>query len=70
MDASLKVQATVGILSLPDDCDRQVRLVQIRGSVASWMTKAVSSRSEFVVHPFGLSQLTRSATTSVGHSAH
>ena len=66
VDASLKVHATVGMLSLPDDCDRQVGLVQIRGNVASWMTRAVSSRSEFVVHPFGLSQLTRSSTTSGG----
>ena len=69
VDASLKVQVTVGVLSLPSDSTHQVGLVQIRGDVASWMIMAASSRSEFVVHPFGLSQLIRSDTMSGGYSA-
>ena len=68
VDASLKVHATVGVLSLYEDGTRQDGSVQIRGDVASCMTRAVSSRSEFVIHPFELSRLTRSATTSREHS--
>ena len=68
VDASLKVQETVGVLLLPEDGASQAGSVQITGDVASYMTMATSSRLEFVIRPLGLSQLTRSATTSGGHS--
>ena len=68
VDAALKVQVTVKVLSLPKDGASQAGSVQIRGDVASCMIMAASSRSEFVIDPFGLSQLTRSTTTSGGHS--
>ena len=37
--ASLKVHATVGVLSLPEDGTHQAGSAQIRGNVASGMTR-------------------------------
>ena len=39
VDASLKVHATVGVLSLPEDGTHQAGSAQIRGNVASGMTR-------------------------------
>jgi len=65
--ASLKVQETVGVLSLPVVGARQAGLLDRLGKRASWRTRAASSRSEFVILPWGLSKLTRSSTMSCGH---
>ena len=67
VEASLKVQLIVGVLSLPERGARQWEDLQTVGKVASWRTRAASSRSEFVIHPFGLVILTRSDLISSGH---
>ena len=65
--ASLKVQATVGVLSLPVRGARHAVELQMVGKVASWRTSAANSRSELVMRPEGLAKLTRSALMSAGH---
>ena len=67
VEASLKVQLTVGVLSLPERGARHSEDSQTAGKVASWRTRAASSRSEFVIRPFGLATLTRSDLISSGH---
>ena len=61
VDASLKIQVIVGVLS---------RMVSANLNLTSWVTRAASSRSEFMIRPFWLSYLTRSTTTSEGYSTY
>lgn len=65
--ASLKVHATVGVLSLPVRGARQVEELEMVGKVASWRTRAANSKSELVMCPEGFSKLMRSALISAGH---
>ena len=66
VEASLKVQATVGVLSLPEAGARHAGLAQMSAKTTSCRTRAASSRSELVMRPCGLSKLTRSAMMSAG----
>ena len=66
-EASLKVQATVGVLSLPVRGARQVEDVYTSGKVDSYRTKAANSRSELVMCTSGLIKLIRSSWMPCGH---
>jgi len=66
--ASLKVQETVGVLSLPVVGARQAGWEERKGKIDSCRTKAASSRSELVMRPLGLAKLTRSSMMSWGHA--
>ena len=67
VDASLNNQETVGVLLLPVAGALQRDRLHMRGNVASWSTSAASSKSEFVIDPFGFAKLTRAAMISAGH---
>ena len=66
VDASLNVQETVGVLSLPVVDARHTEFEETREKMASCKTRAASSRSEFVMQPCGLLRLTRSRDISSG----
>ena len=53
--ASLKVHATVGVLSLLVSGAHHAEDLHISGKVASWRTSTANSISELVILPFGLS---------------
>ena len=59
--AYLKVQPMVGVLSLPKVEVHQAGSLLIWGETDYCRTRAASSRSEFVIAPFGLSKMTSAA---------
>ena len=67
VDTSLNDQEPVGVLSLPVAGTLHRDWPHLRRNVASWNTRAASSRSEFVMEPFGFVKLTRAAMISAGH---
>ena len=67
VEAFLKVQLTVGVLSLPERGDRHSEDLQTSGKVSLWRNRDASSRSEFVIRPFGLVILTRYDLILSGH---
>ena len=67
MGGSLKNHATVGVLLLHVSEALHVELEQITGNMTSCSTRAVCSRSEFVIFLPGLSKLTRFSCMFFGH---
>ena len=67
VEASRKVNTTVGLLSLPEVGVRQAGEALMDLKTVSWRTSATNSRSELVMVPSGLVKLTRSWVMSVGH---
>ena len=67
VEASWKNQPTVGVLSLPVKGTCQLGRDQTIGKQYSFRNSAASSKSEFVIPPAGLSQVTRSETISAVH---
>ena len=57
VEASLNVQATVGVLLLPVMGARQVEDVHTSGKVASCRTNTANFRSDLVMFPLGLIKL-------------
>ena len=69
--ASLKIQATVDVLSLPVRGAYHAEDLYTLGKVASCRTSAANSRSELVIRPVGLSKLTRFAyREAIGGAKH
>ena len=67
VETSRKHQTTVGMLSLPLNCACQAGSKQTNMKQDSCRTSAASSKSELMMPPVGLVQLTRSGTISAGH---
>ena len=67
VEASLKDQETVGVLSLPVIGECHAGTWYTRGEIYFCKTRAASSRSDLVIQPFGLSQVTKSFWISTGH---
>ena len=67
VEASLKHQLTVQVLSLPVEGACQACREQARGKQDSYNNSAASSKSELLIPPVGFYQVTRSATMSSGH---
>ena len=67
VEASLKHQLKVGMLSLPFKGVCQAWRKEARGKQDSCNISTASSKSEFLIPPVGFSQITRSATISAGH---
>ena len=67
VEASLKDQETMGVLSLPVIGAYHAESWQTRGKIDSCKTKAASSISELVIQPFRLSQITKTFWISSGH---
>ena len=66
-ESSQKQQLTVGVLSLPVKGARQSGSEQITGKQDSYKTRDTSSKSELVMPPAELYQVTRFETMSDGH---
>ena len=65
---SLKVQTTFGVLTLPEvGVHQAVIMINQGGGVILWRTMTVDYKLELVVHPFGLSQLTKLSTIYGSH---
>ena len=67
VEAYLKHQLSVGVLSLPVEGACQAWREQARGKQDSCNNSAASLKSELVLPPVGFSQVTRSGTLSSGH---
>ena len=67
---SLKVHATVGVLSLLVIGVRHADTLHTSEKVGSWRTGAASFRSKLVIPPVGLSKLVSLSWISFGHSKH
>ena len=68
VEASLNVQATVGVLLLPVMGARQVEDVHTSGKVASCRTNTANFRSDLVMFPSGLIKLISFFWMLCGHS--
>ena len=67
VEASLKYQLTVRVLSLPVEGACQAWCKQARGKQDSCNNSATSSKSEFVIPPVDFYQVIRSAKMSASH---
>ena len=67
LEASWKVHATVGVLLIPDGGVSQAGEALMDLKTASWRTSATNSRSELVMVPPVLVNLTSCLTILAGH---
>ena len=70
IDVSLKVYATIDLLSLLVTGAYQMGYVYTNGKVDLCKIRVASSKSELVMRYFGLSQLMRSTVISTDHGNH